>query len=100
MRPGRWPTGTGPFQLRVAEAQYWANAKIQLCIVRMVRNSLKFVPWKDYKKLTADLKRIYQSMTEQEASMELDRFADKWDDKYPLVHTGTGHCCDNIYGLR
>ena len=61
------------------------EAKIQLCIVHMVRNSLKFVPWKDYKELTRDLKRIYQSATEQEASLELDRFADKWDEKYPQI---------------
>lgn len=61
------------------------DTKIQLCIVHMVRNSLKFVPWKDYKELTADLKRIYQSTTEQEASLELERFADKWDDKYPQI---------------
>lgn len=61
------------------------EAKIQLCIVHMVRNSLKFVPWKDYKAVTADLKRIYQSMTEQEASMELDQFAERWDDKYPQI---------------
>ena len=46
----------------------YPGAKIQPCIVHMVRNSLKFVPWKDYKELTADLKRIYQSMTEQEGS--------------------------------
>jgi transposase-like protein len=43
----------------------------------MVHNSLKFVPWKDYKAVTADLKRIYQSMTEQAANLELDNFADK-----------------------
>ena len=55
----------------------YPNAKIQLCIVHMVRNSLKFVPWKDYKAVTADLKRIYQSMTEQGAGLELDNFADK-----------------------
>ncbi|NRB40240.1 MAG: IS256 family transposase [Pseudomonadales bacterium] len=61
------------------------DAKIQLCIVHMVRNSLKFVPWKDYKAVTADLKSIYQSITEQEASLELDRFADKWDEKYPQI---------------
>ena len=61
------------------------ETKIQLCIVHMVRNSLKFVPWKDYRELTGDLKRIYQSATEQEASLELDRFADKWDDKYPQI---------------
>ncbi len=63
----------------------YPDAKIQLCIVHMVRNSLKFVPWKDYKKVTADLKRIYQSTTEQEASMELDNFTEKWDEKYPQI---------------
>lgn len=63
----------------------YPDAKIQLCIVHMVRNSLKFVPWKDYKAVTADLKRIYQSMTEQEASLELERFTEKWDDKYPQI---------------
>lgn len=61
------------------------EAKIQLCIVHMVRHSLKFVPWKDYKAVTADLKSIYQSVSEQEASLELDRFADKWDEKYPQI---------------
>ena len=61
------------------------DAKIQLCIVHMVRNSLKLVPWKDYKAVTSDLKSIYQSITEQEASLELDRFADKWDEKYPQI---------------
>ena len=63
----------------------YPDARIQLCIVHMVRHSLKFVPWKDYKELTADLKRIYQSATEQEARLELERFADKWDNKYPQI---------------
>jgi putative transposase len=61
------------------------DAKIQLCIVHMVRNSLKFVPWKDYKEVTADLKRIYQSVSEEEAALELGRFAEKWDGKYPQI---------------
>jgi len=61
------------------------DAKIQLCIVHMVRNSLKFVPWKDYKEVTADLKRIYHSVSEEEAALELDRFTEKWDEKYPQI---------------
>ena len=61
------------------------DARIQLCIVHMVRHSLKFVPWKDYKEVTTDLKRIYQSVTEEEAGLELDRFAEKWDEKYPQI---------------
>lgn len=56
------------------QAEYH-QTKIQLCIVHMVRNSLKFVAWKDYKVVTADLKRNYQSATEEEAQYELDIFA-------------------------
>jgi len=61
------------------------EAKIQLCIVHMVRHSLKFVPWKDYKEVTRDLKLIYQSNTEEEARLELERFSEKWDEKYPQI---------------
>lgn len=61
------------------------DCRIQLCIIHRVRHSLKYVPWKDYKAVTADLKRIYQSTTEQEASLELDRFADTWDRTYPQI---------------
>lgn len=61
------------------------ETRIQLCIVHMVRNSLKFVPWKDYKAVTADLKRIYQSVTEEEALLALDQFSERWDDKYPQI---------------
>lgn len=58
---------------------------IQLCIVHMVRNSMKFVPWKDYKAIAADLKKIYQSATEDEALLALDEFSDRWDNKYPQI---------------
>jgi transposase-like protein len=49
----------------------------------MVRNSIKFVPWKYYKAIAADLKQIYQSATEEEALLALDQLAERWDDKYP-----------------
>jgi putative transposase len=42
----------------------YPKTQIQLCIVHMVRNSMKYVPWKDYKTTTADLKEIYQVTTE------------------------------------
>ena len=51
----------------------------------MVRNSLKFVSWKDDKEIAADLKRIYQSVSEEESALEQDRFAEKRDDKYPQI---------------
>lgn len=61
------------------------QTQIQLCIVHMVRNSMKYVAWKDYKPVTADLKRIYQSVTEEEALLALDEFAARWDEKYPTI---------------
>jgi|TARA_B110000438_G_C15740292_1_gene618159 putative transposase len=61
------------------------ETQIQLCIVHMVRNSMKYVPWKDYKAITADLKTIYQASTEESALKALADFSDKWDDKYPQI---------------
>jgi transposase-like protein len=66
------------------EAVY-PQTKIQLCIVHMVRNSMKLVVWKDYKEVTADLKRIYQANTEEQALAELEEFAVKWEAKYPQI---------------
>lgn len=63
----------------------YPQTQIQLCIVHMVRNSVKFVPWKDYKPVTADLKRIYQSVTEDEALIELAQFETRWDERYPQI---------------
>ena len=61
------------------------DTHIQLCIVHMVRNSIRYVPWKDYKAVTVDLKQIYQSVTEEEALAALDQFSQRWDDKYPQI---------------
>ena len=63
----------------------YPQTHIQLCIVHMVRNALKYVPWKDYKAVAADLKRIYQATTEELALAALDDFAARWDDKYPQI---------------
>ena len=63
----------------------YPQTKIQLCIVHMVRNSLKFVSWKDRKAVAADLKKIYRSLTVEEAEQELASFAEIWDQKYPTI---------------
>lgn len=63
----------------------YPQAKIQLCIIHMVRNSLRYVSWKDYKAVSADLKSIYQSITESEAQTALERFGKTWDEKYPQI---------------
>jgi len=51
----------------------------------MVRNSLKFLPYKDRKAVAADLKGIYLSASEDAASAALSTFSEKWDPKYPLI---------------
>lgn len=63
----------------------YPETQIQLCIVHMIRNSLRFVSWKDYKAVTAYLKRIYQADTEEIALMERDTFSEQWDDKDPQI---------------
>ena len=63
----------------------YPKTQIQLCIVHMVRNSMKYVPWKDYKAIARDLKLIYQSVTEEEALQALDEFGERGDDKYPQI---------------
>ena len=77
----------------------YPNARIQLCIVHMVRNSIRYVAWKDYKSVTAELKLIYQSSTEDEALLELDHFAERWDDKYPQISRSWRNCWPNLNTL-
>lgn len=68
----------------------------QLCIVHMVRNSLKFVPWKQRKEVARDLKTIYQAATTQEAEQALVDFSDKWDGKYPMISQSWWRNWDNL----
>lgn len=75
------------------------ETQIQLCIVHMVRNSIKFVPWKDYKPVTADLKQIYQANTEEEALLALERFSERWDSKYPQISKSWRSHWDNLNTL-
>ena len=63
----------------------YPQTHIQLCIIHMVRNSLKYVSWKDYKAVTSGLNAVYQAPTEEAALMALDAFAGEWDDKYPQI---------------
>ena len=61
------------------------NTQVQLCIVHMIRHSVKYVSFKDQKQVCADLKRIYRATNADQAEQELDVFAKKWDDKYPTI---------------
>jgi putative transposase len=55
------------------------RTQVQLCIVHMVRNSLKYVSWKQRKEVAADLKTIYQAATAEKAEIHLTEFEAKWD---------------------
>ena len=57
----------------------------QLCIVHQIRNSLKYVSYKDRKTLVADLKPVYTASSEDSASLALDSFDEKWSKKYPQI---------------
>ena len=61
------------------------NVSIQNCIIHQIRNSMKYVPYKDRKAFVADLKKVYKAPTEEIALAQLDMLKDKWDDKYSNV---------------
>ena len=66
------------------EAAY-PKTEIQQCIIHQIRNSTKYVSYKDIKVLMSDLKEVYAAVDEQTALDSLERFADKWDGKYPKI---------------
>ncbi len=66
------------------EAVY-PHTQVQLCIVHLMRNCMRYVPWKDRKAVAKDLKPIYQATTLAESEAALDAFAEKWDEAYPAV---------------
>jgi transposase-like protein len=68
-----------------AIAAAFPKAEVQKCIVHQVRNSIRYVSYKDVKKLTSDLRAIYTSPSEAGALEELDRFEEVWGRKYPLI---------------
>ena len=59
------------------------NAQIQRCIIHQIRSSTRFVSYKHIKELMADLKKVYQAISEEEAMNNLILFKDKWGKTYP-----------------
>jgi len=75
------------------------KAQVQLCIVHQVRNSLKYVSYKDRKAVASDLKKIYQSATADEAEMELSAFEEAWGEKFPSIGKSWRKNWDNLITL-
>ena len=61
----------------------YPQSRLQRCIVHQIRSSTRFVSWKDVKQVAADLKKIYTSVTLDEAEENLLRFSEKWRKQYP-----------------
>lgn len=61
------------------------RTEVQNCIIHQLRNSSKYVAYKDLKALMADLKAVYTAVDEQTALDALDAFSERWDKKYPKI---------------
>ena len=72
------------FELFTLQAVF-PKTDIQNCIIHQLRNSSKYVSYKDIKALMADLKKVYTAATEEAALDALDEFAAVWDSKYPKI---------------
>jgi transposase-like protein len=68
---------------REAIAAAYPFAQIQRCIIHQIRSSTRYVSWKDIKALMADLKKVYQAVTEEEALQNLISFKEVWNKAYP-----------------
>ena len=74
----------------------YPETRVQLCIVHMVRNSTKFVSYKDLKKVCADLKAVYSANTETAGREALEDFGTIWNDKYPMIYKSWDHRWDDL----
>ena len=61
------------------------KAWVQTCIVHQIRSSLRYVPYKDRRKVAADLKPIYTAANAEAAETELERFDQSWGERYPMI---------------
>jgi transposase-like protein len=61
------------------------QAEVQLCIVHMIRNSVRYISYKERKELTSDLKTIYLAGSAEQAEQALEAFGEKWDSRYPSI---------------
>lgn len=70
-----------PDAIEAVYPQTW----VQTCVVHQIRASLRFVPYKDKKRVASDLKKVYTAVDRDHAQTELERFAETWDAKYPMI---------------
>jgi putative transposase len=61
------------------------QTEIQLCVIHQIRNSLKYVSYKERKELMVDLKKVYQALTFEEAESAFEAFKERWGKKHPII---------------
>jgi len=61
------------------------RTEIQLCVIHQIRNSLKYVSYKEQKELISDLKKVYQALTIEEAELAFANFKEKWGKKHAII---------------
>lgn len=61
------------------------KTEIQLCVIHQIRNSMKYVSYKEQKEVIADLKKVYQALTMDEAEFEFETFKEKWGKKHQMI---------------
>lgn len=69
---------------------------IQHCIVHMIRNSTKFVSYKDLKAVCRDLKEVYSAINAETGHEALEEFGKKWNDKYPMIQASWQRNWNNL----
>jgi len=74
----------------------YPQTRVQLCIVHMIRNSTKFVSYKDLKKICADLKAVYSAATEEAGRTALEEFGETWNGKYPMIYQSWDRHWENL----
>ena len=63
----------------------YPKTEVQLCVIHQIRNSRKYLAWKDTRAFMADLKRVYQARNREQAHYQLDQLEQTWGHKYPPV---------------
>ena len=68
-----------------AVEEIYPEAEIQLCVIHQIRNSKKYLAWKDTRSFMSDLKRVYKAKDIEQAAHKLDLLEQNWGKKYPAV---------------
>lgn len=72
------------------------QTKVQRCVIHQIRNSLKYVVWKDRKAFVADLKTVYQAATREEAQSNLSRLEQTWSGNYGAAERSWQNSWDDL----